>query len=189
MTFDNEQAYTGHLDVYLAYTMDNTANTEVFTANKNRSSYVRDAIALSWNDLPANIAKAGEFKPPAEEAYKPDPVWDKLPGHAVRGIDAFKLLCSVNDPREEPAVVVGDSGAAPTLISEEFLGQLKRSNPRLRKGGCLNLLQLTGQAVCDHYVRLDLWFRSQIGPVRLKGVEGYVVKGMKANLLIGEIAT
>jgi hypothetical protein len=187
MTFDDEQAYNGHLDVYLAYTTDNTAvDTEVFTANKDRSGYVGEATALSWDDLPAYIAKTEDFKPPAEEAYEPNPVWDKLPGHAVRGIDAFKLLCSVNDPREEPAVVVGDSGAAPTLISEEFLGRLKRSKPRLRKGGRLNLLQLTGQAVCDHYICLDLWFRSQIGLVRLKGVEAYVVKGMKANLLIGE---
>jgi hypothetical protein len=92
----------------------------------------------------------------------------------------------MNDPQEEPVVVVGDSGAAPTLISEEFLARLTLSKPRLRKGGHLNLLQLTGQVVCNHYICLDLWFRSQLGPVRLKGVEAYVVKGMKANLLIGE---
>jgi hypothetical protein len=57
--------------------------------------------------------------------------WDKPPGLAVRGVDTFKLLCSVNDPHKEPAVVVGDSGAAPTLISEEFLTWLTLSKPRL----------------------------------------------------------
>jgi hypothetical protein len=35
-------------------------------------------------------------------------------------------------------------------------------------------------------VKLDLYFRSQLGPIRLKGVEAYIVKGMEANLLIGE---
>lgn len=35
-------------------------------------------------------------------------------------------------------------------------------------------------------MKLDLYFRSQLGPVCLKSVEAYVVKGMEANLLIGE---
>ena len=35
-------------------------------------------------------------------------------------------------------------------------------------------------------MRIDLYFRSQLGPVCLKGVEAYVVKGMKMNLLIGK---
>jgi hypothetical protein len=107
MTFENKQAYNGHMDIYLAYTLDNTVvDTEVFAANKDRSSYLGEVIALSWDDLPADIAKTKEFKPPAEEAYKPNPVWDKPPGHAMRGIDTFKLLCSMNNPQEEPAVTV-----------------------------------------------------------------------------------
>ena len=187
MIYEDDQAYGGHLDVYLAYTKNSSAvDAKGATPNIEHSTYVGETVALSWRELPVNIAEAEDFELPAEEPYEPDPSWDKPPGHAVRGIDAFKLLCSVNDPREEPVVVVGDSGAAPTLISEEYLAKLTLSKPRPRKGGRLNLLQLTGQAVCDHYVRLDLWFRSQLGPVRLKGVEAYVVKGMKANLLIGE---
>ena len=35
-------------------------------------------------------------------------------------------------------------------------------------------------------MRLDLYFRSQLGPVRLKGVKAYVVKDMEANMLIGK---
>jgi hypothetical protein len=35
-------------------------------------------------------------------------------------------------------------------------------------------------------VKLDLYFQSQLGPIQLRGVEAYVVKGMEANLLIGE---
>jgi hypothetical protein len=33
---------------------------------------------------------------------------------------------------------------------------------------------------------LNLYFRSQLGPVCLKGIEAYVVKDMEANMLIGE---
>jgi hypothetical protein len=43
-----------------------------------------------------------------------------------------------------------------------------------------------GQAVCEHYVRLNLYFPSQLGVVCLKGVEVYVVKDMKAHMLIGK---
>jgi hypothetical protein len=36
------------------------------------------------------------------------------------------------------------------------------------------------------YVRLNLYFCSQLGPVCLKGVEAYVVKDLEANMLIGK---
>jgi hypothetical protein len=48
----------------------------------------------------------------------------------------------------------------------------------------IKLIQLTGAAKCSEYMKLDLYFHSQLGPVRLKGVEAYVV--MEANMLIGE---
>jgi hypothetical protein len=104
----------------------------------------------------------------------------------VQGIDAFKLLCHVNSLKEPAAIVVGDSGAAPTLISQKFLESLKVSKPRPRAGRKLKLLQLTGSAGCSESVRLNLYFHSQLGPVCLKGVEAYVVKDMEANMLIGE---
>ena len=50
----------------------------------------------------------------------------------------------------------------------------------------LRLIQLTGSAGCSEYVKLDLYFRSQLGPVRFWGIEAYVVKGMEANMLIEE---
>jgi hypothetical protein len=184
MTFKDNQAYSGHLDMYLAYTKATSAVDA--KSNKEHATYMGGTVALPWRELPVNTAEMENFELPAEEPHEPIQSWDKPPRLAVRGVDAFKLLCSINDPRKEPAVVVGDSGAAPTLISEEFLTQLTLLKPQLQKGGHLNLLQLTGQAVCDHYMRLDLWFHSQLGPVQLKGVEAYVAKGMKANLLIGE---
>jgi hypothetical protein len=73
-----------------------------------------------------------------------------------------------------------------TLISHEFLKSLAVLKPKPRTGHKLKLIQLTGSAGCSEYVKLNLYFRSQLGPVRLKGVEAYVVKGMEANLLISE---
>ena len=92
----------------------------------------------------------------------------------------------MNNLKELPAIVIGDSGAAPTLISQGFLDNLKLSKPRPHAGHKLKLLQLTGSAGCSEYVQLDLYFRSQLGPVCLKGIEAYVVKDMEANMLIGE---
>jgi hypothetical protein len=92
----------------------------------------------------------------------------------------------VNNLKEPPAIVIGDSGAAPTLISEEFLNALQLLKPRSHKGCKLKLLQLTGQAACECYVQLNLYFPSQLGVVCLKGVEAYVVKDMKVQMLIGE---
>ena len=77
-------------------------------------------------------------------------------------------------------------GAVLTLISETFLKSLKWSKPKPRTGKKLKLLELTGSVKCSEYVRLNLYFRSQFGPVCLKGVEAYVVKGMQANMIIGE---
>ena len=45
---------------------------------------------------------------------------------------------------------------------------------------------MTGSTGCSEYVKLKLYFRSQFGPICLKGVEAYVVKDMTANMLIGE---
>jgi hypothetical protein len=96
------------------------------------------------------------------------------------------VSCHVNSLKEPAAIVIGDSGAAPTLISQRFLESLKFSKPRPQAGQKLKLLQLTGSAGCSEYVRLNLYFRSQLGPVCLKGVEAYMVKDMEANMLIGE---
>jgi hypothetical protein len=62
------------------------------------------------------------------------------PGHVVQGIAAFKLSCHVNSLKEPAAIVVGDSSAAPTLISQRFLESLKASKPRPRVGQKLKLI-------------------------------------------------
>ena len=104
----------------------------------------------------------------------------------MQGIDTFKVLCHVNSLNELAAIVVGDSGATLTLISQEFLQSLTATKPKPWTGHKLKLLQLMGLAGCSEYVKLDLYFWSQLGPICLKGIEAYVVKDMKANMLIGK---
>jgi hypothetical protein len=143
--------------------------------------------ASTWSTIPVNVAElqAGT-ECPTEDMYEPVPIWERPAGHAVQGVDAFKLTCHVNNLKEPATVVIGDTGAAPTLISQRYLESLKLSKPRPRAGRRLKLLQLTGSAGCSQYICLNLYFHSQLGPVCFKGVEAYIVKNMEANLLIGE---
>ena len=164
--------------------VDNSVNPNT-TLSESAAHYCEDES--SWTGLEVNLAEkdippTGQF----EDIYIPTPIWQRPPGHAVQGIEAFKVLCHVNCLQEAASVVVGDSGAAPTLISERFWKSLKWSSPKPRFGEKLKLIELTGSAKCSEYVRLNLYFRSQFGPVCLKGVEAYVVKGMQANMIIGE---
>ena len=138
-----------------------------------------------WNSLEANVGELESTNTPFED-YQPEPIWQRPMGHTAKGIDAFKILCHINCLKEAAAIVVGDSGAALTLISENFLKGLKWSKPKPHTGRKLELIQLTRSAGCSEYVQLKLYFRSQFRPICLKGVEAYVVRNMMANLLIGE---
>ena len=152
--------------------------SEVFLALEERSH--------SWEDLAVNTVDTELMHLPEEDIYEPTRIWERPAGHAVRGVDTFKLRCHVNTLKEPAIIVIGDSGVAPTLISQRFLENLQASKPRRRGGAKLKLIQLTGSAKCSEYVKLDLYFRSQLGPVCLRGVEAYVIKNMEANLIVGE---
>ena len=186
-------------DLYCAtYNMlvDEATSTDILTAEVDKdmpstpadySPTLSDSAEASWTSLLVNLTDAkDDMDMPAEGVYEPTPAWERPAGHAVQGIDVFKVQCHINCFKEPATPVVGDSGAAPTLISKGFLDCLQFSKPKPRAGQKLKLLQLTGSAGCSEYVWLNLFFRSQIGPVCLKGVEAYVVKDMKADMLIGE---
>ncbi len=155
-----------------------TLVAEVYLASKEHSH--------SWEELAVNVATTEILHLPEEDIYEPKRIWERPASHAVQGVDAFKLRCHVNTMKEPATVVIGDSGAAPTLISQKFLENMQASKPKRRGGAKLKLIQLTGSAKCSEYVKLDLYFRSQLGPVCFKGVEAYVVKDMEANLIVGE---
>ena len=188
-----DETCSNHCDTYYAMVDTLTAVDSLLAGiTVETEEYAWDEIPpplvnCAWTTLETNVSELNDSASPQfEDIYQPAPMWQRPAGHAVQGIDAFKLLCHVNCLKEAAAVVVGDSGAAPTLISERFLNSLKWSQPKPRTGQRLKLLELTGSAKCSEYVRLNLYFRSQFGPVCLKGVEAYVVKDMKANMIIGE---
>ena len=113
----------------------------------------------TWATLSVNVVESeNRSERPAEDVYKPARAWERPAGHSVKGVDAFKLHCHVNSLREPAAIVIGDSGAAPTLISSSFLSKLMRTKPKARTGQKLKLIQLTGSAGCSEYVKLDLYF-------------------------------
>ena len=119
----------------------------------------------NWANLPVNSMNLDSLHLPEEGMYEPKQIWERPAGHAVKGIDAFKIHCHVNSLDEPAAVVIGDSGAAHTLILHNFLHSLTAMKPKLRSGHRLKLIQLTGSAGCPKYIKLDLYFQSQLGLV------------------------
>ena len=159
-----------------------TETSEAHARQDDDSPMFTEAIENSWISLPVNLAEASEDPDkPAAGVYKPSPAWERPAGHAMQGINAMSIVS-----RNLLSLYIGDSGATPTLISKDFLDRLKLSKPKPCTGRKLKLLQLTGSAGCSEYMRLNLYFHSQLGPVCLKGMEAYVVKDMKADMLISE---
>jgi hypothetical protein len=190
MLKDDEEGYNSQCDTFNAL-INHVDIAEALTVELDENCHSPSTIdtdtPIGWSAIPINIIELENgTEHPTEDIYEPAPAWERPPGHAVQGIDAFKIMCHVNSLTEPATIAIGDSGAAPTLISQSFLNLLAMSKPRPRSRRKLKLLQLMGSAGCSKYVRLNLYFRSQLGPVCLKGVEAYVVKDMQANLIIGE---
>ena len=195
MLEEDDDSYNSYCATYNTL-VDEATSTDILTtkvgedmpsAFANCLSMQSESAEASWTSLLVNLADAkDDMDMPAEGVYEPTPAWERPAGHAVQGIDAFKVQCHINCFKEPATPVVGNSGAALTLISKGFLDRLQFSKPKPHAGRKLKLLQLTGSASCSEYVRLNLFFRSQIGPVCLKCVEAYVVKDMKADMFISE---
>ena len=123
MIDSNDDEYDAQCATFLvALDFDSPMETpvaEVFLAIEGRSH--------SWEELVVNIVDTETLHLPEEDIYEPTRIWERPAGHAVQGIDAFKLHCHVNTLKEPAAVVIGDSGAAPTLILQKFLQNLQAS--------------------------------------------------------------
>ena len=188
MTSGSEEVYQeAMLAAHEAFSSDEDNDTE-----PTAMFVVPEDISLKGDSLylgPTSSAKAAEILPSKHELnvlYEPEPATRKPPGLASLGSDAFKLNCRIGLPGATEIEVIADSGAAATLISKRCLDDLGSAAPVLKQGLKLRLLHLTGEAKCLGFVTMDLYFRSQLGTVLLRGVEAYVVDGMNANLLIGE---
>jgi hypothetical protein len=56
--------------------------------------------------------------------------------------------------------------------------------PKIKKGQKINLIQVTGKASILGYVKLDLYFHTKEGPVKIR-VEACIIKGMTTPLILG----
>ena len=187
----DEELCSTHCDTYYAivdsFVTVETLLVQMFTYLEDDEFKLSNTAEGIWNSLEANVAELeSTVETQFEDIYQPEPIWQRPAGHPAKGIDAFKVLCHINCLKEAATIVMGNSGAALTLISENFLKGLKWSKPKPHMGKKFHLIQLTGSTGCSEYVWLKLYFHSQFRPVCLKGIEAYVVKNMTMNLLIGE---
>lgn len=102
MLEDDFEEYAAHVAAFAAEAYgDSYPTTPVFTADSGintRAAYVGVAVEATWADLAIDSETLETTRDlPAEGCYEPAPSWDKPPGHAVQGVDAFKVLCHVND--------------------------------------------------------------------------------------------
>ena len=177
MLEEDDDSYDSYCATYNTL-VDEATSTDVLTAEVDEdmpsvpadySPTPSDSAEASWTSLPVNLTDAkDDMDMPTEGIYEPTPAWERPAGHVVQGIDTFKVQCHVNCFKEPAMPVVGDSSAAPTLISKGFLNRLQFSKPKPRAGRKLKLLQLIGSAGCSEYIQLNLFFCSQIGPVCLR---------------------
>lgn len=105
------------------------------------------------------------------------------PGCSFLGARATETLACLNDPEDRPVPLIIDSGSDITLISQKTLDQIWKP-PKVRTGQRIKLIQVTGNAIITGYVTLDIYFKTDEGPVLIK-VEAYVVKGMSAPFILG----
>lgn len=105
------------------------------------------------------------------------------PGCSFLGARATETLASLDDPKSKPILVIIDSGSDITLISQKALDQIS-TQPKVRTGQRINLIQVTGNAIITGYVALGLYFNTGDGPVLVR-IEAYVVKGMSTPFILG----
>src|SRR5271170_2533070 len=157
MLEEDEEAFDENVATFL--TLLDDQSTDVMIVQNQMASLDEEMsplveISSAWSKLPVNMTEMKENEEhPTKDLYVPTPIWERPAGQAVQGIDAFKIHCHVNHLKEPAAVVVGDSGAAPTLISQKFLDSLRLSKPKKRTGRRLKLIQLTGSTGCSEFVQ------------------------------------
>ena len=134
MLKEDDDSYDSYCATYNTL-VDEAASTDILTtevgedmpsAFADYSSMQSESTEASWTSLPVNLADAKDNMDMLTEGmYEPMPAWERPAGHAVQGIDVFKVQCHVNCFKEPVMPVVGDSGAALTLISKGFLDHLQ----------------------------------------------------------------
>jgi hypothetical protein len=128
MLEEDDSSYDAHCATFNTE-LDSSTSIEAFVVNvgldadataTSDEGMLPEPIENTWLELPVNSVELKEAnETPSENIYEPAPVWERPPGYAVQGVDAFKVTCYVNSLKEPATLAVGDSGAAPTLISRK----------------------------------------------------------------------
>ncbi|KAF9011558.1 hypothetical protein BDZ89DRAFT_1047325 [Hymenopellis radicata] len=104
-------------------------------------------------------------------------------GCTFLGSKATQTPAGVNGIGLDILDVIVDSGSDITLISEKAWKQLT-THPRVHQGQKINLIQVTGATVINEFVKVDLYFETNKGPVQVN-VDAYIVKGMSSPFILG----
>ncbi len=105
------------------------------------------------------------------------------PGCTSLGSKATEATVGINGIDTDRLKVIIDSGSDITLISEEALNNLSKV-PRVHEGQHINLIQVTGSSVISGFVRIDLYFDTDKGPIKVN-IDAYVVRGMTTPFILG----
>jgi hypothetical protein len=133
-------------------------------------------------DASARLAKTTSTNQPCEKITLTKRA-ERPPGCTFLGSRPTEVNVSVGPMPSDILRMISDSGSDITLISEKALRRLSNS-PKLRAGQKINLIQVTGSTTISGYVRLDLVFETEDGPVEMD-VEAYVVRGMSNDFIFG----
>ncbi|KAK0222387.1 hypothetical protein IW262DRAFT_1296942 [Armillaria fumosa] len=88
---------------------------------------------------------------------------------------ATEMEARINGLGSNKIKVIIDSGSDITLISMEALKNLMHM-PTIQAGQQINLIQVTSTLSISGFVKLDLYFETEQGPIKIN-VDAYVVKG------------
>jgi hypothetical protein len=95
MMAEKDDEFEKQLSVFRVEAFGDVYESPAFAAEEDDpvtfTAYTGDIIESSWPDLPVDVEALHEGRePPTSGCYEPIPSWDRPPGQATRGIDAFK---------------------------------------------------------------------------------------------------
>ena len=132
-------------------------------------AYLQMKDEIDHERLPDDLPQARHLP-----IYDPPRARGRPPGCQPVGMDACHVECYINSVEGEKVEAVADSGTGATLIARELYERIKEQGVKMKQGIRMRLVQLTGDVKCQGYVTLNLYFRSQLGFVRLQNVEAYM---------------
>jgi hypothetical protein len=110
-------------------------------------------------------------------------IQSRPPGCSFLGAKAVSIPAKLAQREAQPVSVIIDSGSDITLISERTWKTIQPL-PKKLTGRKINLVQVTGAATIQGYVKMPLYFETEMGPVKFE-IEAYIVKSMSTPFILG----